>query len=77
MGARNWIGVMELICGGEPWGRTTLDPGDGIDLCGCAMGARDTGWIGAMGLIHWDVPNDSVIWLLNLNDDTMCPYGWR
>ena len=23
-GARNWIGAMELICGGEPWGRMTL-----------------------------------------------------
>ena len=21
---RNWIGAMELICGGEPWGRMTL-----------------------------------------------------
>ena len=25
MGACDWIGVMELICGGEPWGRTTLN----------------------------------------------------
>ena len=24
MGAPDWIGVMELICGGEPWGHTTL-----------------------------------------------------
>ena len=26
--------------------------GDGIDSWGLAMGARDTGWIGAMGLIY-------------------------
>ena len=24
MGARDWIRAMELICGGAPWGRTTL-----------------------------------------------------
>ena len=55
--------VMELICGeshgvAQHW----LDPGDGIDLCGRAMGARDTGWIGAMGLIRGDVPNDKVLY---------------
>ena len=29
--------------------------GDGIDLWGCAMGACDTGWIGATGWIYGDV----------------------
>ena len=24
MGATNWIGVIESICGGVPWGRTSL-----------------------------------------------------
>ena len=33
-------------------GGARLDRGDGINLWGCAMGERDTGWIGAMGLIH-------------------------
>ena len=67
----NWF-VGESHGGARHW----LDPGDGIDLIGCAMGARDTGWIGAMGLIHGDVPNEKVIWVLNLND-TMCPHVWR
>ena len=30
-----------------------------------------------MELIHGDVPNDKVIWLLNLNGDTMFPHVWR
>ena len=64
MGARNWIGTMELIYGGEPWCWLVL--GEGIDLCGHVMRARDTGWIGVM--VEWQ----STIRLLNLNDDTMC-----
>ena len=63
--------------------RHWLDVGNGIELWGHAMGARDwigvcgTGWIGALGLIHGDVPNDKVIWLPNLNDDTVWPHVWR
>ena len=68
----NWF-VGESHRGARHW----LDLGDGVDLCGRTMGVRDTGWIRAMGLIHGDVPNDKIIWLLNLNDDTMCPHVWR
>ena len=94
--------------------------GDGIDLWGCALGVRDTGWIRAMELIYgvcdsgwigrWDwfvgahctgwigavglvygsprywlgdgidswgcAKWQSNIWLLKLNDDTMCPHVW-
>ena len=92
MGVHDWIGEMELICGGTPWGATLagcgwwywfmgafhggaqldrgdgndlwrrhlLDLGEGIDLCGRIMRARNTGWIGAMGLIHGGVSNDKV-----------------
>ena len=52
MGARNWIGAMELICGGEPWGTSHwlqwLGLGEGIDLCGRVMRATLAG----LGL--WD-----------------------
>ena len=77
-GVRLWSGwwnwsVEESHGGARRW----LDLDDGIDLCGRAMGARDTGWIGAMGLIHGDVPNNKVIWLLDLNDDTTCPHVRR
>ena len=34
---------------GMPHGGARLDRGDGIDWWGCAMGARDTGWIRDMG----------------------------
>ena len=62
-GGRNWIRAMELICGGEPWGAWHwLDLGEGIDLCGRVMRARDTGWIGAMGLIHGGVSNGKVLY---------------
>ena len=62
-GGRNWIGAMELICGGEPWGRMTLvRSGWGIDLCGRVMRMYDTGWIGAMGLIHGRVLNGKVLY---------------
>ena len=63
-GGRNWIGAMELICGGEPWGRAWhwLDLGEGIDLCGRVMRVYDTGWIGAMGLIHGRVSNGKVLY---------------
>ena len=74
-GYGRWDWVMGACHGGarldrgdgiDLWGRAMgarhwLDPGDGIDLCGRAMGVRDTGWIGAMGLIHGDVPNGKVI----------------
>ena len=39
-----------------------LDLGEGIDLCRRAIGARGTGWIGAMRLIHGGVPNDKVLY---------------
>ena len=76
MGARDigWIWAMGLIHGGVPWGRATLA---GSRQWVWLMGARDTGWTGAMGSIYGDVPNDKVIWLLNLNEDTMCPHVWR
>ena len=61
LGWWNWF-VGKSHGGTRHW----LDPDDGIDLCGCVMGSRDTGWIWAMGLTHGDVPNDKVIWLLNL-----------
>ena len=65
MGARDWIWVMELICGGAPWGaRHRLDLGDGIDLWDWAMGLTNedcaTGWIGAMGLLHGGMPGGHV-----------------
>ena len=53
----NWF-VGESHGGAWHW----LDPGYGIDLCGRKMGAHDTGWIGAMGLIHGDVANDKVLY---------------
>ena len=56
MGAHDWIGMMELICGGAPWGvRHWLDLGDGIDLWGCAMGACDwmRGGGGGDGIDLW------------------------
>ena len=63
MGARDWIGMMELICRGAPWGvRHWLDLGNGIDLLGRAMGAGNAGWIGVMGLIHGGGPNDKVLY---------------
>ena len=36
--------------------RHWLDLGDGIYLCGQAMGLCNTGWIGAMGLIQRGAP---------------------
>ena len=42
--------------------RHWLDLGEGIDSEGSAMGVCDTGWIGAMGLIHGGVPNDKVLY---------------
>ena len=64
-----WIRAKGLIHGGAPWVQAT-GSGNGIDLWGCTMGVRDTGWIGAM---EWQ----STIWLLKLNDDTMCLHVWR
>ena len=41
----------------DSWGmRHWLDRGDGIVSWGHAMGPRDTGWIGALGLIHGGLP---------------------
>ena len=55
--------AMEWICGGEPWGALHwLDLGEEIDLCGRVMRARDTGWIGAMGLIHGGVSNGKILY---------------
>ena len=39
-----------------------VDLGEGIDLCGHIMRARDTGWIGVMELIHGGVLNDKVLY---------------
>ena len=64
-GMPHWIGEMESICRGVPWGRTSL-AGSGrwdwfMGTCGtlagsgrwnCFMRTRDTGWSGAMGLIY-------------------------
>ena len=67
MGACNWIWVMELICGGEPWGRMTLARSGWGDWFiwarheGTSWG-RDTGWIGAMELIHGGVLNAKVLY---------------
>ena len=49
MGVHDWIGVMGLICGDVPWGSATLAGSGQWDWF---MGACNTGWIGAMGLIH-------------------------
>ena len=57
-GARAWSGrynwFLRACHGGA---RHWLDMGDGIDLWGCAMGVRDTSW---MGLIHGGMLNDKV-----------------
>ena len=80
MRARNWIRGMELICGGEPWGRMTLARSGWGDWFMWARhdGARhwlDWGYgIDSWGRVEWQ----STIWLLNVNDETMClNYGWR
>ena len=108
-----WIGAMGLIHGGTPWGlgtlagsgrwdwfigarhggaRPWLDRGDGFDwwvlvtLAGPGwwdwfMWARSGGawhWLDrGNGIDSWGCANGKVIWLLNLNDDTMCPHVWR
>ena len=46
-----WIGAIALIYWDASWVCVT-GSGDGINWWGCAMGARDTGWIREMGLIH-------------------------
>ena len=46
-----WIGAIALIYGDASWGCAT-GSGDRNDWWGCAMGARNTGWIREMGLIH-------------------------
>ena len=68
-GVRHWLDRGNGI---DLWGHTTLagsmglvyesvqhwlDRGSGIDLWEPAMGARGTGWNGAMGLIYGGVPN--------------------
>ena len=73
-GGRNWIGAMELICGGEPWGRMTLARSGWGDWF---MWARHEGvrhWLDwGYGIDPWArVEWQSTIWLLNVNDDTMC-----
>ena len=79
MGACNWIRVMESICGGEPWGPMTLANSGRWDWFMWARngGARhrlDRGnGIDSWGPARWQ----STIWLLNLNDDTMCPHVWH
>ena len=56
-GRWNWF-VQANHWGAWHW----LDLGEGIDLCGRVMRARDTGWIGAMGLIHGGVSNGKVLY---------------
>ena len=79
MGARDWIGVMELICGGEPWGCTTLTRSGRWDWFMWTRNGGARHWldrgdgIDSLGRAKWQ----STIWLLNLNDDTMCPPVWR
>ena len=51
MGAPDWIRAIESICGGVPWGRTSLAGSGRWDWI---MGICDTGWIGAMELFHGD-----------------------
>ena len=71
--------AMEVICGGAPWGRATLARSGGRDwfIGTCHGGVRcwldwgdgtDFG-----GRAKWQ----NTMWLLNLNDDTMCPHVWR
>ena len=53
-GARHWLDrAMRLIHGGI---RHWLGQDDGIASWGHAMGARNTGWIGALGLIREGLP---------------------
>ena len=51
MGAPNWIGAIESICGGVPRGRTSLAGSGRWDRI---MGICDNGWIGPMELFHGD-----------------------
>ena len=74
-GGRNWIGAMELICGGEPWGRMTLARSGWGDWF---MWARHEGvrhWLDwGYGIDPWArVKWQSTIWLLNVNDKVL--YG--
>ena len=63
MGALDWIRVMELICGGEPWGHTTLTRSRWWDWFMWAPNGGAPHWLDrAMGLIHGDVPNDKVLY---------------
>ena len=76
MGTRDWIGAVELICRGAPWGRTTLT-WSGRWNVGVPWGARH--WLDwGDGIDLWERAKwQSTIWLLNLNDDAMCPHVWR
>ena len=74
-GGRNWIGAMELICGGEPWGRMTLARSGWGDWF---MWVRHEGvrhWLDwGYGIDPWArVEWQSAIWLLNVNDKVL--YG--
>ena len=77
-GGRNWIGEMELICGGEPWGRMTLARSGWGDWF---MWARHEGaTLAGLGLLDWSMGVcrmakyymvaeckwQSTIWLLNV-----------
>ena len=58
-GSGRWNWFVEANHGGAwHW----LDLGEGIDLCGRVMRVCDTGWIGAMGLIHGRVSNGKVLY---------------
>ena len=79
MGACNWIRVMEWICGGRAMGRTTLTKSVRWDRFMWARNGGTRHWldrgdvIDSWGHAKWQ----STIWLLNLDDDTMCPHVWR
>ena len=58
-GSGRWNWFVEANHGGAwHW----LDLGEGIDLCGRVMRVCDTGWIGAMGLIHGRVSNGKALY---------------
>ena len=79
MGACDWIGVMELICGGAPWGRMTLTRSGQWDWFMCARQGGARQWLDrGNGIDSWERAKwQSTIWLLNVNDDAMCPHVWH
>ena len=93
MMVQHWLDLGDGIdLWGAPWGCAT-GSGDRIDLWGCTTLARSGRgdwfmWMRHGGAQHWLDRGDgidswgcvewqSTIWLLNLNDDAMCPHVWR